>query len=73
MKIEIDIPEPFIDADNSMINIKGDGFLYTSFDEKRSGLASDKFAENPKEYKKLADALEEISDRIKYLIYHKLI
>ena len=26
MKIEIDIPEPFIDADNSMINIKGDGF-----------------------------------------------
>ena len=48
-------------------------FLYTSFDEKRSGLASDKFAENPEEYEKFADALEEISDRIRYLIYHKLI
>lgn len=73
MKIEIDIPEPFIDADNSMINIKGDGFLYTSFDEKRSGLTTDKFEVNSKGYERLADILEEISDNVKYIIYHKLI
>ena len=73
MKIEIDIPESFIDADNSMINIKGDGFLYTSFDEKRSGLTTDKFEVNSKYYEMLADELEEISDNIRYLIYYKLI
>lgn len=73
MKIEIDIPDQFIDGDNSQINIKGDSFCYTSFDAEHSGLATDKFETNSKEYEQLADALEEISDNIKYIINHKFI
>lgn len=73
MKIEIDIPDQFIDGDNSQINIKGDSFCYTAFDAERSGLTTDKFEVNSKYYEMLGDELEEISNNIRYLIYHKLI
>lgn len=40
MMIKVDIPEPFIDGDNTMVNITSDSFCYSSIDSRYEGFQS---------------------------------
>lgn len=72
MKIEIDIPDPFISDENSYISISGDNFDYCRFDKTYRGLQCN-HKKDSKEYYVLQSELDIISDGVINLITNKLL
>lgn len=72
MKIEIDIPDPFISDENSYLSISGDNFEYCRFDKIYRVLQCN-HEKDSKEYCVLQSELDIISDEIINLITNKLL
>ena len=66
MMIKVDIPEPFIDGDNTMVNITSDSFCYSSIDSRYEGFQSSYKDGNMNQ--KIQGKLEIIADQFKELI-----
>lgn len=64
--IKVDIPEPFIDGDNTMVNITSDSFCYSSIDSRYEGFQSSYKDGNMNQ--KIQGKLEIIADQFKELI-----
>ena len=63
MMIKVDIPEPFIDGDNTMVNITSDSFCYSSIDSRYEGFQSSYKDGNMNQ--KIQGKLEIIADQFK--------
>ena len=66
MMIKVDIPEPFIDGDNTKVNITSDSFCYYSIDSRYEGFQSAYKDGNVNQ--KIQGKLEIIADQFKELI-----
>lgn len=74
MKITIEIPEPFINKDDTMVIIEGGNFKYVRSDMRHHGLAHDcAESENKERYRDMMYHCDEIAYNIVQMVKKKLI
>lgn len=74
MKITIEIPEPFIDKDDTMVNIEGKSFNYMRMNMSHHGLAYDCIeSKNKERYRDMMYHCDEIAYNIVQMVKKKLI
>lgn len=73
MRIEIEIPDAWINSDQPVIDIKGENFIYSSLQENIYGIQSQFSQEDNDKNEMLRDSCDKIVKEIRFLIKNKLI
>ena len=73
MKIEIEIPDAWINSDQPVIDIRGENFIYSSLQENIYGIQSQFSQEDNDKNEMLSDSCDKIVKEIRFLIKNKLV